>query len=102
MTARRASAEEMTRWGVVNAVVPADILMSEARALADRVAACAPLSLRAIKEIDAATQALGEEAAFARMRAGDLDAYGTLYDSADAAEGMASVMEKRTPVWTGR
>ena len=42
------------------------------------------------------------EEAFRRMRCGDLTAYGQLYDSADAAEGMASVMEKRAPQWTGR
>jgi len=101
MTARRASAEELARWGIVNTVVPAGSLMAEAWALASRVAACAPLSLRAIKEIDAATQGLSEQAAFAAMRAGGLPAYDSLYDSADAAEGMASVMEKRTPVWKG-
>jgi crotonobetainyl-CoA hydratase len=102
MTGRRAGADELARWGVVNAVVPADALLAEAFALAERVAACAPLSLQAIKEIDRATQGLGEEAAFARMRAGDLPCYGRVYDSEDAAEGIAAVTEKRTPVWKGR
>ncbi len=102
MTARRASAAELARWGLVNAVVPAADLMAEAFAMAERVAACAPLSLRAIKEIDAATQGLSEQDSFARMRAGGLASYGAIYDSADAAEGMSSVMEKRTPSWTGR
>lgn len=102
MTGRRAGADELARWGVVNAVVPADALLAEAFALAERVAACAPLSLQAIKEIDRATQGLGDEAAFARMRAGDLPCYGRVYDSEDAAEGIAAVTEKRTPVWKGR
>ncbi len=102
MTARRAPAAELLRWGVINAVVPADALMTEARALADRVAVCAPLSLRAVKEIARATEGLTEQEAFARMRAGGLEAYGRLYDSADAKEGVAAVMEKRSPVWTGR
>jgi crotonobetainyl-CoA hydratase len=101
MTGRRASADELARWGVVNSVVPAEALLDAAFALAERVAASAPLSLQAIKEIDRATQGLGDKAAFARMRAGDLLAYGRVYDSADAAEGIASVSEKRTPVWTG-
>lgn len=102
MTGRRASAQELARWGVINEVVPAEELPQAALALAQRVAASAPLSLRAIKEIDRATQGLGEQAAFARMRAGDLSVYGRVYDSEDAAEGIASVSEKRTPVWKGR
>lgn len=102
MTGRRATADELARWGVVNEVVPADRLLDAALALADRVAASAPLSLQAIKEIDRATQGLGDEAAFARMRAGDLATYARVYDSEDAAEGIAAVSEKRTPVWKGR
>lgn len=102
MTGRRAPAEELTRWGVVNEVVPADRLMQAALDLAGRVAACAPLSLQAIKEIDRATQGLGEEAAYERMRVGDLQVYGKVYASEDAVEGIASVSEKRTPVWKGR
>ncbi len=102
MTGRRAKADELARWGVVNEVVPAEHLMAAALALAERVATSAPLSLQAIKEIDRATQGIGEEAAFARMRAGDLPIYGRVYDSADAAEGIAAVSAKRAPVWKGR
>jgi crotonobetainyl-CoA hydratase len=102
MTARRVPADELARWGLVNAVVPPEQLMEAARALADRVAASAPRSLRAIKEIDAATAHLPVEEAFARMRAGGLPAYDGIYDSADAAEGMAAFAEKRAPRWTGR
>lgn len=102
MTGRRATAEELARWGVVNEVVRAENLMTAALDLAERVAASAPLSLQAVKEIDHATQGLGAEAAFARMRAGDLPVYGRVYDSEDAAEGIAAVSEKRAPVWKGR
>ncbi|MEM1382948.1 MAG: enoyl-CoA hydratase-related protein [Pseudomonadota bacterium] len=101
-TGRRAGAEELARWGVVNEVVaPAD-LMGAARVLAERVAAAAPLSLQAIKEIDRATEGHGVEAAFAAMRGGDLPVYRQVYASADAAEGVAALAEKRAPKWQGR
>ena len=102
MTARRASADELARWGVVNKVVPADELMSAARDLADRVAACAPLSLQATKEIDRATEGHSERDAFRIMREANLPIYRQVYDSEDAAEGLAALSEKRAPMWKGR
>jgi crotonobetainyl-CoA hydratase len=76
--------------------------MDEARALADRVAAAAPLSLRAVKEIDRATEGASEREAYRIMREADLPAYRRVYASEDAAEGMAALAEKRAPVWRGR
>ena len=102
LTGRRASADELARWGLVNKVVPGAELMVAARALAEEVAASAPLSLQANKEIMLATEGATERDAFRIMREADLPAYARVYDSEDAAEGIASVSEKRTPVWKGR
>ena len=102
MTGRRISAEELARWGLVNEVVPGARLMEAARTLAERVAACAPLSLQAIKEIDRATEGQSEREAYRLMREADLPIYNRVYDSEDAAEGMAALSEKRAPVWKGR
>ncbi len=102
MTGRRASAGELQSWGLVNDVVPAEVLMMAARDLADRVAACAPLSLQAIKEIDRATEGHSEREAYRIMRGADLPVYNRVYDSEDAAEGMAALSEKREPNWKGR
>lgn len=102
LTGRRVPAVELERWGLVLQTVAPRELMDTARLLADRIAACAPLSLQAVKEIDGATQGASEREAFRLMREADLPVYRRIYDSDDAAEGIASVMEKRTPNWTGR
>ncbi len=102
MTGRRASAAELARWGLVNDVVPAAGLLDAAHALADRIAAAAPLSLQAIKEIDRATEGQSVPEAYRLMRSAGLPIYKSVYDSADAAEGMAALSEKRAPNWKGR
>ncbi|MCL5777233.1 enoyl-CoA hydratase-related protein [Limibaculum sp. FT325] len=100
-TCRRVGAAELSRWGLINEVVPGERLMDAARALADRVAASAPLSLMATKEVVAATEGLGVEEAYRVMRGG-LPIYSRVYASEDAAEGMAAFAERRAPVWKGR
>lgn len=102
MTGRRISADELARWGLVNKVVPGAELMAAARETAERVAACAPLSLQAIKEIDRATEGHSERDAYRIMREADLPIYNRVYDSEDASEGMTALSEKRAPVWKGR
>jgi crotonobetainyl-CoA hydratase len=102
LTGRRAGATELERWGLVLETSAAAELLTLARALADRIAACAPLSLQAIKEIDGATQGASERDAFRIMREADLPAYRRIYDSDDAAEGIASVRAKRAPRWSGQ
>ena len=102
MTGRRVPASELAHWGLVNEVVPQENLMAAARALAGRVALCAPLSLQAIKEIDRATEGRNEREAYRIMREADLPVYNGVYDSEDAAEGLAALSEKRAPLWKGR
>ena len=101
LTGRHVPAAELLRWGLVIETTPAGGVMDAARTLAARIAACAPMSLQAIKEIDHATQGASEREAFRITREADLPVYRRIYDSDDAAEGIASVMEKRPPRWTG-
>jgi crotonobetainyl-CoA hydratase len=102
MTGRRAGAEELARWGLINQVVPLADLSDTAHTLAIRIADAAPLSLQAIKEIARAAEGKSIQDAYAATRDGSLTAYSGIYDSADAAEGMAALAEKRAPDWSGK
>src|SRR5687768_12162061 len=85
------------RIGLVNRVVPAEALMDEARALADRLAAAAPLALALAKRgLNRAMEAGLEES---------LDYEAQLQAvagrSADHVEGVAAFVEKRPPRFRG-
>jgi enoyl-CoA hydratase/carnithine racemase len=97
LTGRRAPAEEMQRLGLVNEVVPADELDVAVQRWVDDVLACAPLSLKAIKQTVQRTAHLTVRDANA-VRSPALVA---ALQSKDQDEGVRAFQEKRAPVWTG-
>jgi crotonobetainyl-CoA hydratase len=98
MTGKRISAAQALEWGLVNEVVPrAELDAAVNRWLAD-ILACAPLSLRAIKQTVRRTAQL----AAAEAQAMRLPALIECLQSADGDEGVRAFQEKRAPVWTGR
>ncbi len=92
------SAQRAYEVGLVNQVVPDGELRRASQALAERIAANAPLSVMAAKQTVylAMQQGLGE----AFDQADRL--WEPVYLSADAQEGPAAFRAKRPPVWTGR
>ncbi|WP_428506735.1 enoyl-CoA hydratase/isomerase family protein [Pseudonocardia sp.] len=84
--------------GLVNAVVPAGSLRSHVQELAQRIAANAPLSVRAAKRTAYLSAECGRGEAYARAE----EIWAPVYRSADAQEGPAAFRAKRAPVWTGR
>lgn len=97
LTGRPIDSETAERWGLVTERVPADRLRSHALALADEIAAAAPLAVEASMRIINAVSD-DDEAAWElndRMRA-------TVGASEDAQEGPRAFAEKRPPVWRGR
>ena len=88
-------AEEALRLGLVQEVVPATELMPRAHALAETIAAMAPLAIAAVLEATADTQldeGLRREAAI----------FGRLCGTGDKREGLTAFLEKRAANWHGR
>lgn len=98
LTGRRVPAAEMHRMGLVNEVVPAEELDDAVDRWVADVLACAPTSLRAIKQMVQRTQHLtAKEANTVR-----LPALMEALDSEDSREGVLAFQQKRPPRWSGR
>jgi enoyl-CoA hydratase/carnithine racemase len=96
-TARRVSAAEALRIGLVNRVVPSDQVMAAAFELANRMAENAPIALAQAKyAID-----FGLEADLATGLAIESNAYQVLIPTKDRLEGLEAFKEKRKPVYRG-
>jgi enoyl-CoA hydratase len=91
-------AKEALRIGLVQEVVPASELLARGKELAGRIAAQAPLAVRAILESSRGAVRDGEAAEAARLypKARELMA------TEDAAEGMRAFLERREGVFRGR
>ena len=98
LTGRMIPAMEAERWGLVNRLTPTGGAVEGARALAIEIAANAPLSLVATKEIVSAGHRWPEAELWPRQNA----ILETVITSEDAREGAAAFAEKRAPIWRGR
>lgn len=99
LTGRRVPAAEGQQLGFVNEVVAADALMDTARRWAAEIEECAPLSIRASKDV--VYRGLDEADLQAAM-AKRYDSVRAMAAGEDYIEGPKAFAEKRPPDWKGR
>jgi enoyl-CoA hydratase/carnithine racemase len=97
LTGKPISARQALAWGLVNRVVPAQMLDEAVREFTDAILAASPLTVR-----------LGKEAFYRHLHLGEPDAYALATDvmtanalTRDAQEGMGAFLQKRSPTWRG-
>ena len=98
LTGAPMSAQRAYELGYVNAVVPLPQLLDHALAMARTIAANAPLTVKAARELVYLSTEMGRSAA---LRAA-YPLFESVYLSDDAQEGPRAFAEKRAPRWTGR
>lgn len=99
MTGRRFSAHVAQQFGLVNEVVPMDALDATIERWIEDILACAPLSVRALKEVAMLTGHLSIRDAF--QCAASCGAEVSRRNSDDCIEGVLAFLQNRTPLWKG-
>jgi enoyl-CoA hydratase/carnithine racemase len=92
------TAAQAMQWGLVNAVFPADRLLPEATAIAERIAANAPISVRQAKQ----SIHRGLQMSLADGLAFEIEAYNRTVPTRDRQEGVLAFNERRPPRFEGR
>jgi enoyl-CoA hydratase len=98
LTGEPIDAREAHRLGLVARVVPDELLVEDALALAAKIATKSPLALRLAKEAVNAAYEMSLTDALAHERR----LFYLLFASDDQKEGMAAFLEKRDPDFKGR
>jgi enoyl-CoA hydratase len=95
LTGRQLSAREAERAGLVARVVPDQLLLDEAMALAREIAAMPPLAVELAKEALRRSFWAGTDLPFERRL------FALLFSTEDQKEGMAAFLAKRRPEFRG-
>lgn len=96
LTGDRIDAATAERWGLVNAVVPREVLIDEAQALAQRIARNAPLAVQMAKQLIDGAANPGANPAL------DALAGGLAASTDDGREGVAAFRERRPARFSGQ
>jgi enoyl-CoA hydratase len=97
LTGAAIDAAEALRLGLVDEVLPSTELLSRARAVAESIAAMAPLAISAAMEAVARGEGKPPEEA---MQV-EAEIFGRLCATSDKHEGLTAFLGKRPPKWTG-
>ncbi len=98
LTGDMVSAERLERYGLINALAEPGEALAEARRLARRILANAPLSIAASKRVIVEQRDWDIADMFTRQQ----EITGPVLASEDAREGAAAFAERRPPVWRSR
>ena len=98
LTGQRIKAQRAYEIGLINEVVPRAELDTAVNRWVQQLLACAPLSLKAVKQVVRLTGTLSPAQAHG-MR---LPALVTALQSEDSNEGVLAFQQKRKPQWRGR
>lgn len=98
LTGKFISAEEALSYGLVNRIVPVELLLDETIKLATEIAKLSPVAVKLAKEAvnNAFNSTLDEGLLFERKN------FYLTFASQDQKEGMAAFIEKRTPNFKGK
>ena len=98
LTGDPVSADEAWRIGLVNRVVPDELLAEEVGRLAASLAAQAPAAVRLMLDVvnRGLDMSLGDALAF------EATSFGLVHGTEDAREGTRAFLEKRKPRFSGR
>jgi len=97
-TGEMVSAQEALRLGLVERVVPHEVVMKEAKELAESIAKRAPLAISAAKKAINTGSEMDLETALDLEKALII----SCFDTDDRAEGMKAFLEKREPEFKGK
>jgi enoyl-CoA hydratase/carnithine racemase len=90
-------AQQALEWGLVSKVVPGEKLLDEAMALATRISQQAPHALRLAKSL----LRQGQTATYQTVMEMSAAAQALMHHTKDHEEGVAAILEKRAPAFTG-
>ena len=97
LAGRRLSAQEALHYGLIGHVVPDGQALDKAIEIGERVAACGPIAVQAVKQSLIENDGVPAVDALARS----LQIGQPVFKSKDAIEGPTAFMEKRKPVFKG-